>query len=165
VRRGVAAAGSTLFFALAPGSVALLLPWLLTGWHVGALPWWVRAPGVLPILAGLLVIVPAFARFVTEGSGTPSPTAPTDRLVVGGLYRYLRNPMYVAVLLAIAGQALLLGRGILVVYWLCAAAAMVSFVLAYEQPYLASRYGASYAEYRRHVPGWFPRRHPWNPPS
>ena len=85
--------------------------------------------------------------------------------MVGGLYRFVRNPMYVAVLAAIAaGEALLLGRWVLVVYWLVAAATMVSFVKGYEEPHLRVRaHGAQYHRYRRAVPGWWPRlrtRHP-----
>ncbi|MEU4215825.1 isoprenylcysteine carboxylmethyltransferase family protein [Actinoplanes sp. NPDC026623] len=156
--RRVATGGSALFFALAPGTVAGLVPWALTGWHTGrALPWAVRGFGVLLILAGLLVIVPAFVRFVVEGAGTPAPVAQTDRLVVGGVYRFVRNPMYLAVLLVIVGQALLLGRAVLLVYALVAAAAMAGFVKGYEEPHLARAYGAEYEAYRRAVPGWWPR--------
>jgi protein-S-isoprenylcysteine O-methyltransferase Ste14 len=159
MKRGAAAGGSALFFALAPGTVAGLLPWALTGWRVGTvLPWPVRVLGALLILAGLLVIVPAFVRFVMEGAGTPAPVAQTDHLVIGGPYRYVRNPMYVAVLLAIIGQAVLLGRWALVGYALVAGAAMVSFVKAYEEPYLLRTYGPEYEAYRRAVPGWWPRR-------
>jgi protein-S-isoprenylcysteine O-methyltransferase Ste14 len=147
-----------LFFAVAPGTVAGLLPWALTGWRVGAaLPWPVRLPGALLVAAGILVIVPAFVHFVAEGAGTPAPIAQTDRLVVGGLYRYIRNPMYVAVLLTIAGQALLLGRWVLIGYTLVAAAAMVCFVKRYEEPHLLRRYGCQYQAYRRATPGWWPR--------
>ena len=153
MKRPAATAGSALFFALAPGTVAGLLPWSLTGWPI-------RLFGALLILAGLLVIVPAFVRFVLEGAGTPAPVAQTDRLVVGGPYRYVRNPMYVAVLLAIAGQALLLGRWILVTYGLLAAAAMIAFVKGYEEPHLLEVYGADYEAYRRAVPGWWPRLRP-----
>jgi len=158
MKRGSAAWGSALFFALAPGMVAGLLPWTLTGWHIGVtLPWVVRAGGVLLILAGLAVLVPAFVRFVVEGSGTPAPVAQTDRLVVGGLYRFVRNPMYVAVLMVILGQAVLLGRGVLVGYAAVAAAAMIGFVKGYEEPHLLRTYGADYEAYRRRVPGWWPR--------
>jgi len=158
VNRRAAAAGSVLFFALAPATVAGLIPWALTGWRVGwALPGPVRALGALFVIVGLLVIVPAFVRFVVEGSGTPAPVAPTDRLVVGGLYRYVRNPMYVAVILAIAGQTLLLGRLALVVYLGLAAAAMVSFVKLYEEPLLRRQYGSAYESYCRQVNGWLPR--------
>jgi protein-S-isoprenylcysteine O-methyltransferase Ste14 len=104
-----------------------------------------------------MVIVPAFARFVVEGAGTPAPIAQTDRLVVGGLYRFIRNPMYVAVLLAIVGQAMLLGRWVLVIYFLVTAAAMVSFVKGYEEPHLLRRYGAEYQAYCQATPGWWPR--------
>lgn len=158
MRRVTAAVGSAVFFAVAPGTVVGLVPWLLTGWHVGTvLPWPLRALGVVMILAGLAVLVPAFVRFVIEGGGTPAPVAPTRTLVVGGLYRYLRNPMYVAVVSAILGQALLLGRVVLLWYGLLAIIATVVFVKAYEEPYLKRRYGSAYEEYRRQVPGWWPR--------
>jgi protein-S-isoprenylcysteine O-methyltransferase Ste14 len=87
--------------------------------------------------------------------------AQTARLVVGGPYRFVRNPMYVAVLVAIVGQAVLLGRWVLVVYGLVAAAAMVGFVKGYEEPHLLQVYGADYEAYRRAVPGWWPRPRPW----
>ncbi|MET8148541.1 methyltransferase family protein [Actinoplanes sp. NPDC049668] len=158
MKRGVAAGGGALFFALAPGTVAGLLPWALTGWQAGATPHWVvRGLGVLMILAGLLVIVPAFVRFVVDGAGTPAPVAQTDRLVVRGPYRFVRNPMYVAVLLVIVGQALILGRAVLVVYTLLAGATMYGFVKLYEEPHLARVYGPEYEAYRRAVPGWCPR--------
>lgn len=158
MNRSAAATGSAIFFALAPGAVAGLVPWALTGWHVGtALPWPLRLLGGLLIVGGILVIVPAFVRFVVEGAGTPAPIAETDRLVVGGLYRYLRNPMYVAVVMAIAGQALLLGRWVLVAYTLIAAATMVTFAKLYEEPRLSRKYGAGYEAYRTTTPGWLPR--------
>jgi protein-S-isoprenylcysteine O-methyltransferase Ste14 len=157
VNRGAAASGSALFFAVAPGTVAGVLPWALTGWRIGTAPWPLRLFGALLLLAGVMVIVPAFARFVVEGAGTPAPIAQTDRLVVGGLYRFIRNPMYVAVLLAIVGQAMLLGRWVLVIYFLVTAAAMVSFVKGYEEPHLLRRYGAEYQAYCQATPGWWPR--------
>jgi protein-S-isoprenylcysteine O-methyltransferase Ste14 len=166
VRSSVAAAGSAVFFALAPGTVAGLVPWGLTRWRLGAeLGHWLpaRLLGMLLLLAGAAVLVHAFVRFVVEGLGTPAPIAPTKRLVVGGLYRYVRNPMYVAVVLAIVGQALLLWRPVLLGWAVLAGAAMVAFVLGYEQPALAGRFGADYAAYRRAVPGWWPRLTRWRP--
>jgi protein-S-isoprenylcysteine O-methyltransferase Ste14 len=113
MRRPTAAIGSAVFFVLAPGMVVGLIPWLLTRWQVREpLPYWMfmRALGAVLLVAGLIALVGAFVRFVVEGLGTPAPVAAPDRLVVGGVYRYVRNPMYVAVLVAIVGQALLLGR-------------------------------------------------------
>jgi protein-S-isoprenylcysteine O-methyltransferase Ste14 len=165
MRRSAAATGSAIFFAFAPGTVAGLVPWLLTGWHLGApLAHWLplRLLGLLLLLAAAVVVVRAFIQFVAEGLGTPAPVAPPTNLVVGGLYRYVRNPMYVAVIAAILGQALLLWRPGLFGYGILVAAAMVAFVLGYEQPALAERFGDDYATYRRHVPGWLPRLRPWN---
>jgi protein-S-isoprenylcysteine O-methyltransferase Ste14 len=166
VQRSVAAAGSAVFFALAPGTVAGLLPWLLTHWRLGApLAHWLpaRLLGVAILLAGATFLVNAFARFVIEGLGTPSPTAPPAHLVVGGLYRYVRNPMYLAVISTVLGQALLLWRPVLITYAFILAAAMVAFVLGYEQPALTDKFGDDYIAYRRAVPGWWPRLTPWRP--
>src|SRR5213078_1189914 len=164
MNRPTAAVGSVLFFAVAPGVVAGLVPWWLTRWQVrGALTHWapVRVGGLILLILGAIVLVQAFARFVAEGVGTPAPVAPTRELVVGGLYRYVRNPMYLAVLAAILGQALVLGRLVLVPYAAVVAAAFVAFVRGYEEPTLAWQFGDRYQAYRAAVPGWWPRRHPW----
>ncbi len=159
MRKTSAATGSAAFFAAAPGVVAGLVPWLLTGWRAGS-PYSLalRAAGAVLIAAGGVVLLAAFGRFVIEGAGTPSPTAPTEQLVVGGLYRYVRNPMYLAVLAAITGQALVLSRPVLLIYAAGVGAVFCAFVYWYEQPALAKRYGAQYEAYRRNVPAWWPRR-------
>ena len=159
MRKLRAAAGSTLFLLLAPGVVAGLIPWWITGWEVGVRLWVpVRAVGALVLVAGVGVLLHAFARFVVEGLGTPAPVAPTERLVVGGLYRYVRNPMYLAVLAVIVGQVLLLGRLELLGYAAVVAAAFVAFVRWYEEPTLHRQFGDEYDAYRRAVPAWLPRR-------
>jgi protein-S-isoprenylcysteine O-methyltransferase Ste14 len=165
MRTAAAAAGSSLFFALAPGVVAGVVPWALTGWQAAEPPWPlpVRILGVAVLVASAAVLVQAFVRFVREGRGTPAPVGPTERLVVGGLYRHVRNPMYVAVVGAVVGQAMLLGRPVLLVYAALAGAAMALFVRVYEEPVLATRYGEQYRAYREAVPGWVPRRRPWTP--
>jgi protein-S-isoprenylcysteine O-methyltransferase Ste14 len=157
VSRARAAVGSLVFLVLAPGVVAGLVPWLLTGWHVqhGSLP--LQVLGALLLGAGIVVLVHAFARFVVEGLGTPAPVAPTERLVVGGLYRYVRNPMYLAVTATIVGQGLLLGRPELLLYALAFVAVVAAFVRWYEEPTMRRQFGAEYEEYRRAVPGWWPR--------
>src|SRR5918993_2938917 len=166
MRKAGAALGSAVFFALAPGVVAGLVPWWLTGWQVRSLPaWWLplRLAGVVLLVAGAVVLVQAFARFVVEGLGTPAPVAPTRELVVGGLYRYVRNPMYLAVLAAIGGQALLLGRLVLLAYAAVVAAAFVAFVHWYEEPTLAEQFGDRYQAYRRGGPGSGARPPPRRP--
>lgn len=116
--------------------------------------------GIALVAIGAGALLHAFARFVLEGRGTPAPVAPTERLVVGGLYRYVRNPMYLAVLATIVGQGLALGRLELLLYAAAVLAAFVAFVHWYEQPALQRRFGAQYDEYRMAVPGWWPRRRP-----
>jgi protein-S-isoprenylcysteine O-methyltransferase Ste14 len=164
MRKRRAAIGTTIFFFLAPGTVVGLVPWLLTGWQVREpTAYWapLRVLGALLLIAGLVFVVQAFVRFVVEGLGTPAPIAPTERLVVGGVYRYVRNPMYVSLLAVIAGQALLLGQLGLLLYaavmWLVTAA----FVRWYEEPTLVRQFGADYEVYRRAVPAWWPRLRPW----
>jgi protein-S-isoprenylcysteine O-methyltransferase Ste14 len=158
MRRIEAAVGSTVFFALAPGVMAGVVPWLLTGWDAYDMPLALRVAGGLLTIAGAAFLVHSFARFVIEGLGTPAPVAPPERLVVGGAYRWVRNPMYVAVIAAILGQALLLGRWVLVEWALVFWALTASFVRFYEEPNLSERFGAEYEEYRRAVRAWLPTR-------
>ena len=160
----IAILGSALFFAVAPSTVAGLVPWWITHWEFRP-PFFdfdaTRAVGILLIVAGLPGIVDSFARFALQGLGTPAPIAPPQNLVVTGLYRYVRNPMYVAVVAVILGQAVLFGDWRLIVYgglmWL----AFHAFVLAYEEPVLAQQFGTQYEDFRANVPRWIPRLSPW----
>jgi len=164
MRRPAAAAGSALFFAAAPGVVAGLVPWWLTRWQVrGPLAYWapVRTAGLITLILGAIVLVQAFVRFVAEGRGTPAPVAPTERLVIGGLYRYVRNPMYLAVVAVITGQGLALGQPVLLGYAAAVWVTVASFVRCYEEPALARQFGEQYRAYRRAVPAWRPRTRPW----
>ena len=154
MRTTKAAVGSLVFLVLVPGVVAGLVPWWLTGWQTRESFAWppVRVGGAMLVAAGVVVLLHAFLRFVVEGVGTPAPVAPTDRLVVGGLYRYVRNPMYLAVAAIIVGQALILGQLILIVYAAVFAVAVAVFVHRYEEPTLRRRFGEQYEAYRRAVP-------------
>ncbi len=160
--RGWAALGSALFLVVAPGVMAGLIPWLLTGWSSAGPPVPVAVLGGVLVVSGVAVLLHAFTRFVVEGRGTPAPVAPTERLVVGGLYRHVRNPMYVAVGATIVGQSLLLGRPWLLTYAAAFWLVVATFVRVYEEPTLSARYGEQYAEYRRAVPAWWPRIRPWS---
>jgi protein-S-isoprenylcysteine O-methyltransferase Ste14 len=147
---------------LAPGVVAGVIPWLLTGWEAEAAPMGVRMAGGALIVLGLAFLLRAFARFVLEGLGTPAPVAPTERLVVGGVYRHVRNPMYLAVGATIAGQALFLGQPVLLLYTAVFGVTVFLFVRLYEEPTLSAQFGPSYDAYRRSVPGWLPRLRGWD---
>ena len=153
--------GTTVFLFVAPGVVAGLVPWWLTGWVAGPTNLALVVVGWLLVVTGAAALLASFVRFAVEGRGTPAPVAPTDVLVVGGLYRYVRNPMYLAVVAVILGQAMVLARPVLLVYATVVLAATAAFVKVYEEPTLAERYGTQYDAYRAAVRGWWPRRHPW----
>ncbi|HEV7690843.1 MAG TPA: isoprenylcysteine carboxylmethyltransferase family protein [Hyphomonadaceae bacterium] len=165
-RKARAIAGSIVFFFLAPGIVAFLIPWAISGWPTVPLP---RELGPMQIaggalgLVGLAALIECFARFALDGLGTPAPVAPTKTLVVTGLYRHVRNPMYVAVVAIILAHALwfeswaVLGYAGLV--WL----AFTTFVAVYEEPTLRASFGAEYDRYCKHVGRWIPRLNAWKP--
>ena len=159
-----AALGSLAFLGVAPGVVAGLVPYLLTGWERdGGVSTVLVVLGWLLVAGGLAALLPSFARFALQGLGTPAPVAPTEHLVVTGLYRHVRNPMYLAVGALIAGQALILGRPVLLLYAALFGAVVFAFVRGYEEPALTRQFGEEYAAYRRAVPGWWPRLRPWRP--
>lgn len=162
--RTEATIGSTAFFFLAPGTVAGLGPWWISGWRmqpafldIEAL----RYVGVALIVLGLVISVECILRFAWKGRGTPAPFAPPERLVVSGLYRHVRNPMYVAVLGVILGLALLQGSTALLIYGAVTWAAFHVFVLGYEEPTLRSMHPDDYAAFTAGVPRWIPRLTPW----
>jgi protein-S-isoprenylcysteine O-methyltransferase Ste14 len=156
--------GTVGFLVLAPGVVAGLVPGLITGWRI---PWtggWASPVAIgagIAILGGVVVLLDAFVRFA-RADGTPAPPMPTGHLVVVGPYRYVRNPMYLAVLTIILGQALLSGSGGTLLYAGVVLLAVVVFVRGYEEPTLELEYGDEYREYRRNVRGWLPRVRPWD---
>jgi len=129
------------------------------------IPYWpgLQVAGAALLAVGAVILVYAFVQFVVEGVGTPAPVAPTDRLVVGGLYKYVRNPMYLAVVGTIVGQALVLGQIVLLVYAAIVSVIVAAFVHWFEEPTLSVRFGAEYEAYRRAVPAWWPRLRPWDP--
>jgi protein-S-isoprenylcysteine O-methyltransferase Ste14 len=156
--------GSLVFLVIAPGTAAGLVPWLVTRWRFepalfGLEP--LRWLGGLLIAAGLVVILEAFGRFAIQGLGTPAPVLPPKRLVVGGFYRHVRNPMYVAVVSLIAGQGLLFGEPWLIAYAAAVWLVFHGFVTLYEEPTLSRTYGAEYEAFRAAVPRWLPRLEPW----
>jgi protein-S-isoprenylcysteine O-methyltransferase Ste14 len=145
-----------------PGVIAGLVPyWITRGWQGAGAPLALQVVGAALLLAGLGALAHTVIRFVVEGLGTPFPAAPTENLVVGGLYRNVRNPMYLAVIAIILGQAAILGSATLLVYAAIFWVTVASFVRFYEEPTLAARYGDQYETYRQAVRGWWPRLTPW----
>lgn len=159
--------GSALFFVVAPLVLAGFVPWWITHWEFRAAFFGfelTRAIGPMLIIAGVPGVVDSFARFALQGLGTPAPIAPPQKLVVTGLYRYVRNPIYVGVAAVIFGQALLFGDWRLLWY---AALLWLFFhvvVLVYEEPTLKQTFGAQYEDFRANVPRWVPRLTPWRVP-
>ena len=117
--------------------------------------------GTVLIVGGVASLVESFARFAFKGLGTPAPVAPPTQLVMSGQYRYVRNPMYVAVLAILLGQSLVLGSVRLLAYAALVWVVIHVWVLAYEEPTLTRTFGPSYVAYREQVRRWWPRVRPW----
>ncbi len=155
----------TIAFVLFGGPLLAVVagPWLLTGFHIGRpLFGWepVRWIGAALIILGSSLFLSLLPRFVRQGRGTPSPAAETEHLVVTGAYRFVRNPMYVAVLGILLGEGLLLGSAAVLVFAAAMAVAFALFVRLYEEPRLGQRFGDDYERFRREVPRWIPRLRP-----
>jgi protein-S-isoprenylcysteine O-methyltransferase Ste14 len=154
---------SDLFAVLGgPGFLLVYIPWWITRFRVpGSEPAWQWGIAVTVILTGLVPLISSMYRFIFVGRGTLVPGVPTERLVASGLYRYVRNPMYLGVLLSLAGEALLFRSRDIILEALIAWLASHLFILVYEEPTLARRHPDEYPRYRRNVPRWLPRLTPW----
>jgi protein-S-isoprenylcysteine O-methyltransferase Ste14 len=163
-RRVSAVLGSALFLVLVPGTVAGLVPRWISGWNVqapllGLYP--LRFVGGLLVAVGVAILLDSFVRFAFQGIGTPAPVFPTRHLVVTGLYRYVRNPIYIAVVSVIVGQGLIFGNVSVLEYAAFIWLAFYLFVWAYEEPTLRKNFGAEYERFCAGVPRWIPRLSPW----
>lgn len=164
MNRDEALIGSAAFFVIAPGMVAGLVPWLITHWRFGDdASFGVSSVGGVLMALSLALLIECFARFATKGAGTPAPIAPTKALVVSGAYARVRNPMYVAVVGLIFGQALLFASAGLIAYGITVGFAFLVFVIYYEEPRLARDFPDAYRAYFDNVPRWWPRLSPWRP--
>ena len=160
--------GTIVFTMVVPGSVVGLVPYLISRWELRP-PLFGLGPTRWLGFAIFLIAIPAFAdflaRFVREGHGIPAPIAPTRQLVVGGVYRYVRNPAYVAVIAMLVGQALFLGNLAVLEYAFVVAIGFHLFVILYEEPTLKRKFGLHYQAYCQEVPRWIPRLrsavYPW----
>ncbi len=160
----IAVLGSALFFVIAPLVLAGFIPWGVTQWEFRPAFFGVdltRILGGILIIVGAPGIVDSFARFALQGLGTPAPIAPPQKLVVTGLYRYVRNPIYIALVAVILGQALLFGDWDLLWYGALLWLFFHVVVVMVEEPTLKETFGTEYESFRTHVPRWIPRLTPW----
>jgi protein-S-isoprenylcysteine O-methyltransferase Ste14 len=150
-----------LSFLILPGALAGLLPWFLASADASRGDG--SAAGGVVLAAGLAVVLWCVRDFYASGRGTLAPWDPPRHLVVVGLYRFMRNPMYVGVILVVAGWALLAGSRLVGLYAVILAVGFHLRVLAYEEPWLARTFGDEWTRYSAAVSRWLPRRLPWSP--
>lgn len=146
-----------LFIVLVPGTVILYFPYSLVSDSSGALPsvnLLLAVPAGVCMLIGASIFLRCVWDFAVEGLGTPAPIDPPKNLVVTGLYRHTRNPMYQGVLLLLFAECLLFPDAGLLTYALSIATVFHGFVVLHEEPSLRSRFGESYRDYCRKVPRW-----------
>jgi protein-S-isoprenylcysteine O-methyltransferase Ste14 len=154
---------TAIFTIFVPGTVAGYLPWTLKGGAPAAARGIEEGAAISVIAIGIAIyLYTAFWGFALIGGGTPAPIAPTRILVVKGLHRYVRNPMYIGLALVIAGQAWLFHSRHIAIYLGCVLVIVNFFVLFYEEPTLRKQFGEEYERYRASVPRWIPRFRPDN---
>ena len=153
---------SLLWTILLPGVLAGYLPWRYFGLREARIDWWTPASllGLVIIVLGALLLGACILEFARRGRGTLSPVDPPRHLVVSGLYRFVRNPMYLSVTMIVLGEALVARSQSLVIYWVIWFACVNLFVIGYEEPTLRQTFGASYDAYTQQVGRWIPRRLP-----
>ena len=148
-----------LFTVLVPGTVTVLVPcWILGRSTGGAVPGALRGLAVAVGAAGVAVYAWCVVDFAVVGRGTPAPVDPPKSLVVRGLYRHSRNPMYVGVLGVLAAETLWFGSWALLAWAATMTLAFNLFIRLYEEPTLRRLFGAAYADYCARVPRWLPWR-------
>jgi len=154
---------SAVFVIVAPGTVLGWVPYILLERTVPPPIAWSNWLALAPLGMGAAILLKCAWDFAVVGLGTPAPIDPPKSLVVNGLYRYVRNPMYVGSALVLCSEAMLFGSRRLLTYALLVAIGFNLFVLLYEEPTLRKKFGASYQTYCRAVPRWIPRLRPWSP--
>jgi protein-S-isoprenylcysteine O-methyltransferase Ste14 len=148
-----------LAFLVLPGVVAFIMPpvlALIDPWRTG-----VFLPGALLVLLGMVLLLWCVRDFYVSGKGTLAPWDPPTKLVVVGLYRHMRNPMYLGVIILVVGWSVLLTSPVLMCYALILAVGFHIRVLTHEEPWLESQFGSEWRRYRSEVGRWVPRRTPW----
>ena len=148
-----------IFTIIVPGAIIGLIPYLLlsgnpeTFAHIGMF----QLFGLIPMAIGAAIYFKCAWDFASAGKGTPAPIDPPKRLVARGLYRFVRNPMYVGVLIALLGEAWFFSSWALVLYAAIVITWQHLFVVFYEEPALKRKFGESYSDYVARTPRWIPR--------
>jgi len=152
---------SVLFAILLPGTVTVFVPSLIISKGHLVIHWtsW-RVLALVPLIFGVSILLHCVWDFAVSGGGTLAPVDPPKELVVRGPYRYVRNPMYVGVLLILFSEACLFNSRALFLYALGAFVVVHAFVLLYEEPHLRRKFGEAYASYCKKVDRWLPRKPP-----
>ena len=150
---------SLLWTILLPGLFAGYVPWRYFGLDRARLDLLEPrfALGLFFMAVGAALLGACIVEFARTGHGTLSPIDPPRRLVVRGLYRYVRNPMYLSVTIIVLGEVLVTGSAALTAYWAIWFLGANLFVIGYEEPTLRRDFGLSYDEYTRQVGRWIPR--------
>lgn len=146
-----------VFTVLQPGLVAVVIPYYILGGEINLeTPWQTHTYGGIIVFAiGLIVMLRCIIQFAFEGKGTLSPIDPTKRLVVRGLYRYSRNPMYVGVMMILIGEAIVTQSATLWIYLAIIFLAFNLFIMLHEEPRLRKVFGEEYLLYCEKVRRWF----------
>jgi protein-S-isoprenylcysteine O-methyltransferase Ste14 len=150
-----------IFSFILPVTVLVFVPlWIEKDWTI-RVNFFLFAGSIL-VLIGLMIMVVCISAFIRIGRGTLAPWSPTKKLVITGLYRYVRNPMILGVLIALIGEAFAL-RSLNIMIWAASFFIINTiYFIVYEEPNLEDRFGSEYVDYKKHVSRWLPKRKPYD---
>jgi protein-S-isoprenylcysteine O-methyltransferase Ste14 len=149
-----------IFSFILPITVLVIVPlWIEKDWTININ--FSLFAGSIMVLIGLLIMVVCISSFIRIGRGTLAPWSPTKKLVVKGLYRYVRNPMILGVLIVLLGEALVLRSQNILIWAASFFVINTIYFIVYEEPDLEDRFGDEYRQYKKHVSRWLPRRRPY----
>lgn len=142
---------------IGPGSVIVLIPYLIISFF--SPPDYYKIVrlqyiGIIPFLIGLVISLRCFYDFISVGKGTPVPIDPPKKLVIIGMYRFVRNPMYIGILFLLFGEAIFFKSFVLLGYTACVYCLFQIFIIGFEEPMLKTKFGKEYEDYCKIVPRW-----------
>jgi protein-S-isoprenylcysteine O-methyltransferase Ste14 len=150
-----------IFSFILPITVLVIVPvWIEKNWMININ--FSLFAGSMLVLTGVMIMAVCISSFIRIGRGTLAPWSPTKKLVVRGLYRYVRNPMILGVLIVLLGEALALKSQNILIWAASFFVINTIYFIVYEEPDLENRFGDEYREYKKHVSRWLPRRKPYD---